>query len=117
MAEILSRPAPTAHLGACGLFCTNCRRFQRGKCRGCQIQPQFAKCPVRACCAKKGLLHCAPCADFAAPRAFRECKKLNNPIARVLALLFGSDRNGALTLLRDQGLEAYLAAKRADGKQ
>jgi hypothetical protein len=65
---------------------------------------------------ERKLATCAECPDFKAPRDFRECRKINNPISKIFALLFGSNRPAALALLRDQGREAYLTEKRRTGK-
>jgi hypothetical protein len=64
----------------------------------------------------KELETCAQCADFLAARDFRECKKIDNVIARIMALIFRSNRPAALALLRDQGIDAYLVSKRTTGK-
>jgi hypothetical protein len=116
MATVISQPPNDAHIAACGLFCSNCGKFKKGRCQGCQVQPGYAQCATRKCVIEKGIHNCAACPQFAAPRDFRECGKIHNFIARIFALLFGSDRPGALTMLRDQGEGAYLAAKRASGK-
>jgi hypothetical protein len=113
---ILSQPPANAHIAACGLFCTNCGAFKRGRCQGCQIAPGFACCPVRQCCADKQITTCAECDEFRTPRDYRECKKINSWIAKLFRLVFRSDRPGALAMLRDQGPEAYLRAKREGGK-
>jgi hypothetical protein len=116
VAQAISQPPAEAHIACCGLFCTNCGAFKKGKCQGCQIAPRFARCAVRACCAQKGIANCAACPEFAAPRHYRECPKLYNFIARAMAFVFRSDRLGALTMLRDQGEAVFLTAKRASGK-
>jgi len=113
---VLSRPEAGEHVAACGLFCSNCGKFKSGRCQGCQVEPGFRSCPVRGCCAGRGLTSCAGCSDFAAPRDFRECGKLNSWLAKVFSFIFRSDRPGALTLLRDKGQAAYLECKRATGK-
>ncbi|RJO68700.1 MAG: DUF3795 domain-containing protein [Myxococcales bacterium] len=116
MTVALSSPPKDAHVAACGLFCSNCGRFKKGKCEGCQIAPAWASCPVRACCAERRITTCAECTAFAAPGDFHDCKKLNNFIAKVFAFVFGSDRLGSLVLLRDKGMAAYLAEKHRTGK-
>jgi hypothetical protein len=103
-------------IAACGLFCTNCGAFKKGKCKGCKVAPMFKSCPIRACCGDKGIANCSACADFTSPRDYRECGKLHNWISRFFGLILRSDRIGALTLLRDEGEDAYLAAKRESGK-
>ncbi len=116
MIQPLSHPPKDAHIAACGLFCTNCGKFAKGSCAGCQEAPGFGRCAVRLCCAEKHITNCAECPDFKAPRDYRECKKVHNVISRVISLFTGSDRPSALALLRDKGQDAYLAAKRASGK-
>ena len=118
MLPVLSQPPEDAHIAPCGLFCTNCRAFQRKKCQGCQVSPTFFhSCPVRRCCADKGITVCADCDSFSSPRDFRECKKVNSFIAKLFALIFRSNRPAALVMLRDQGRNAYLREKWASGKQ
>jgi hypothetical protein len=113
--KALSHPSREEHIAACGLFCTNCRKVQSGKCAGCQEAPGFSRCATRACCAEKGIVGCFECRDFSG-RDYRECRKVHNPISRIFAFVFGSDRPAALALLRDRGREEYLKQKRAGGK-
>ena len=117
MLPILSQPPEDAHIAACGLFCTNCGAFKRKKCKGCQVSPDFFNCcPVRQCCAEKGITACSDCSSFGSPRDFRECKTVNSFVAKLFALVFRSNRPVALAMLRDQGRDAYLCEKRASGK-
>ena len=116
MAQVLSNPPADAHIAPCGLFCTSCGKFKRGKCQGCQIEAGFSRCGIRLCCIDKQIITCAECTEFAAPKDFRECKKVNNVISKVISLFTGSDRPAALALLRDRGKEAYLAEKKASKK-
>ena len=112
MPEVISNPPANESIAPCGLFCTECGSFKKGRCKGCQVEPGFKRCPVRGCCVEKKIETCAGCGEFKAPRDYRECKKVFNPIARVIGFFTGSDRCGALALLRDSGREAYLAQKR-----
>jgi hypothetical protein len=116
MIPVLSEPPRDAHIAACGLFCTNCRRFKSNKCPGCQVAPPFKSCPVRKCCNDQGITDCGQCAEFAAPRDYRECKKLNNMISKVIGFFTGSDRVAACAMLRDQGRDQYMHHKAAPGK-
>jgi hypothetical protein len=116
MAEPISTPSADAHIAPCGLFCSNCGKFRKGRCKGCQVEAGFARCSVRACCVERKIETCAECPDFKPPRDYRECPKVNHFIAKMFSLFTGSDRPAALALLRDQGREKYLAAKRASGK-
>jgi len=114
--KVLSNPPREEHIAACGLFCSQCGRFAKGKCQGCQVQPAFSSCPVRSCCESKAITTCAECTDFASPRDYHECPKVWSFIPRVIAFFTGSDRPGALAMLRDQGKEAYIAHKRNTSK-
>ena len=116
MAETISTPPAAEHIAPCGLFCSNCGKFRKGRCKGCQVQAGFARCSVRACCMGRKIETCAECADFQPPRDYRECPKVNNFISRAIGLFTGSNGPAALALLRDQGREKYLAAKRETGK-
>jgi hypothetical protein len=116
MSEAISSPPLEGHIAPCGLFCTACGKLRRGKCRGCQVEAGFSRCPVRKCCVERKISTCAECADFKTPRDYRECRKVHNPISRVIGFFTGSSRPAALALLRDQGREAYLASKRDGGK-
>jgi hypothetical protein len=115
MTQTISTPAPDAHIAPCGLFCSHCGKFKKGKCEGCQVEAGFRKCAIRSCCIEKGIVTCAECDEFLAPRDFRECKKINNILARVIGFFLRSNRAGALALLRDEGRDAYLDAKRTSG--
>ena len=65
------------------------------------------------CCAEKKIATCASCEEFAVPRDYAECTKVNSFIAKVFT---SSNRPAALAMLRDQGEAAYLAEKRQCGK-
>ena len=116
MVETICQPLRDAHVAACGLFCTNCGAFKKEKCQGCMIKPWYGSCKVRACCVTKGIQSCAACDEFKAPRDYRECPKVHNFIAKMFGLMFGSNKTAALVMLRDQGLEAFLADRRQSGK-
>ncbi len=113
---VISNPSPDAHIAPCGLFCTNCGKFKKGRCQGCQVKPGFARCAIRLCVIEKGIVTCAECAEFRAPRDFKECPRINNFLARIIALFTKSDRPGSLALLRDEGPDAYLSSKRTSGR-
>jgi len=114
--QAISNPPTDEHIAACGLFCTNCGKFKSGKCQGCQIAPGFQRCSIRRCCIEKGITTCADCDEFPAPRSYRECRKINNFIAKVFALIFQSNRPAALAILRGEGKMAYLHVKRESGR-
>jgi hypothetical protein len=111
----LSRPPVGAHVAACGLFCSNCKRFRAEKCRGCQIAPIFRSCPVRLCCESQDLTGCWECRDFK-DRDYQECNKVNNRVSRIISFFTKSDRAAALATIRDRGLKAFIESRKISGK-
>ena len=92
-------------LAHCGLVCSSCGMFVKGKCGGCHSEkPMFARCPVKACCLEREIPTCAECADF---EDLKQCRKLNNPIAKIFAFIFRSNRIGNLTRIREVGVEQF----------
>jgi len=110
---VLSNPPRDEHIAACSLLCSECGKFKADKCRGCQVQPGFAQCNVRRCCAEKKIVGCWECPDFRAPRDYRECGNVNHWIPRLISVFTKSDWPRHLTVLRDEGKGPYLAIKRA----
>lgn len=47
---------------------------------------------------------CADCAEFPNPR---DCKKFNNPIAKIFGLLFRSDRAACVAQIREIGVQGH----------
>jgi hypothetical protein len=106
----VSTPAVETIVARCGLVCSNCGAFTRGKCRGCHSdKPMFSCCPVRACAVDKGCATCADCTDFT---DLKTCRKLHSFISRIFGLIFRSDRIGGLYRIREIGLEAFKAERR-----
>lgn len=110
-----SRPAREEHIAACGLFCSNCPKFKSGKCQGCQIEPGY-KCEVRDCVFEKDITGCWDCDEFKAPASFKDCKKINTFMGKIWKLVYKSDRPAALTMIRDQGKEAFIKSKLESGR-
>lgn len=89
----------------CGLICSKCGSFIRGKCPGCFSGKQaFASCPVKKCTEDRGILNCAACKDFA---DLKECGKINSFIAKVIGFITKSDRIGKLNRIRTIGLDKF----------
>lgn len=60
----------------CGLVCSKCGAFKKGKCQGCHSEkPMFKNCPIKRCNIDNSFSTCADCSDF---QELKECKKLNN---------------------------------------
>ena len=88
----------------CGLYCGACRAYLRGRCPGCQANEQARWCQVRSCCRNQDFASCADCKEFPDPMA---CKKFNNAISKVFAVLFRSDRAACIRQIRDSGIDGH----------
>jgi hypothetical protein len=107
--EIKNDPQLIAY---CGLYCGSCRKYLSGKCPGCrQIQGKHW-CNIRTCNIGQKFSSCADC-SLETPNA---CKKFNNPISKVFALVFGSNREKCILTIRQNGAEWY-AAHMAETRQ
>ncbi len=54
----------------CGIDCSCCEYREKMNCPGCHAvggKPFWGECPVAACAAGKGHLHCGHCAEFVCP--------------------------------------------------
>lgn len=102
-------------VAACGLVCSNCGMYLRGKCQGCFGEvTAFRNCRVKACVREAGIPTCAHCTTFPDPR---RCSILNNPIAWLLGRLFGTSRLDNLDAIREMGMEAFKAERLMDGRK
>ncbi len=99
-----------ARVAVCGLFCGNCGKLQRGRCKGCTVQAGLKGCRVRACALERGFTTCAECEEM------ETCKVLNNFISKVFGFIFRSDKMGGLRMIRDEGMEAFIQYKTAEGR-
>lgn len=90
----------------CGLYCTNCPKFVKGNCPGCHQNNKATWCKVRTCCMDHNRATCADCTDFG---NLKECKKLNNFVAKMFGLVFNSDRVASLTFIKAQGTDAFIS--------
>ncbi len=89
----------------CGLYCTNCPKYQKKKCPGCQENVKATWCKVRTCCIDNNLSSCASCKEFT---DVKQCGKLNNFISKMFGLVFNSDRIGGINYIRTNGTEAFI---------
>jgi len=58
-------------LGCCGAYCQTCKVYAQNLCKGCKVGYDTgerdiarAKCAMKVCCVKRGLMSCADCADY-----------------------------------------------------
>lgn len=109
MKEII---ADTKHIAFCGLYCGSCRSFLKGTCPGCAGNEKASWCKIRLCNLEHGYSSCADCKEY--PNAM-ECKKFNNFMSKIFGIIFGSDRNACLEMIRTKGYEEF-ARYMADNK-
>jgi hypothetical protein len=89
----------------CGIVCSKCGAFTKGKCKGCHGEkPMFKNCPIKKCNLGNNLATCADCQEF---QDLKECKKLNSFISKIFGLIFRTNRIGNLVHIREIGLETY----------
>lgn len=98
----------------CGLACSNCGMYIKGKCLGCHSdRPMNRNCKMKACAISRKFTTCAECKDF---QDLRDCKKLYNFISRFFGFIFRTDRIGNLNRIREIGLSKFKSEKRIDAK-
>lgn len=98
-------------LARCGLVCSDCGAYRKGKCGGCHCdKPMNAGCKVKPCAQDRNCTTCADCTDF---ENLKDCKKLNNFISKIFGLIFRSDRIGNLSRIRESGLDEFIAEKQS----
>lgn len=88
----------------CGLYCGGCGAYLKERCNGCHKNEKASWCKIRLCCMGKGIASCATCNEYADPK---ECKKFNNIMSKVFALLFKSDRAACIAQIKEAGLEGH----------
>lgn len=96
----------------CGLYCGTCSKFKKGKCSGCNDNIKATWCKIRSCNIENGFENCSHCNMM----NISDCKKLNNPIAKVFELVFRTDRLSSLTYIKECGEEAYAEKMRGLGQ-
>ena len=97
----------------CGLVCSNCGMYQKGKCLDCHSdKPMNQNCAMKACAMGREYTTCAQCEEYA---ELKECKKLNNLISNFFGFIFRSNRLGNLNRIREIGLDSFKDEKAAEG--
>ena len=96
-------------LAYCGLVCSECGAYTKGRCKGCHSdKPMNRGCKVKPCAQERNFSSCAECKDFP---DLADCKKLNNWISKIFAFIFRSDRLGNLNQIREIGLDKFKEQK------
>jgi len=98
----------------CGLACSNCGMYLKGKCQGCHSdKPMNRNCKMKACASERQYTTCADCTEFS---NLKVCRKLNNLVANFFGFIFRTNRIGNLIRIRDVGLEEFKEEKHKEGK-
>jgi hypothetical protein len=84
----------------CGLYCGACRAYLNEKCPGCKENTKAAWCKIRFCCIDNKYATCADCRDF---KDVDDCRKFNNFLSRIFALVFRSNRKACIEQIRSGG--------------
>ena len=88
----------------CGLYCGSCQSYLKGKCKGCAKNDKASWCKIRTCCIENKYQSCAECKQYKEPM---DCSKFNNLFSKFFALVFKSDRNACINMIKQSGYEGY----------
>jgi hypothetical protein len=111
MKEIVTDEKQVAY---CGLYCAACNAYLKGKCPGCHENAKAGWCKIRTCCSDNGYLSCAECHEIADPN---DCKKFNNFISKVFAVVFRSNRAACIEQIKAEGMAGHARKMAAYGHQ
>lgn len=100
-------------IACCGLFCSNCKKYQTNKCPGCQENYKATWCKIRICCFEQNLQCCASCKKFQDPMA---CKKYNNPFARIIEFVTQTQRSECIKTIKQEGESVFTEKMNKIGK-
>ncbi len=97
----------------CGLYCGSCKKYLLEKCPGCRENESATWCKIRKCGIENKYFTCVDCGDF---KDVKECKKYNNFIAKIFAIIFRSNRPACIDAIREMGPDAYAEEMASKGK-
>jgi hypothetical protein len=98
----------------CGLYCGACKKYLAGSCPGCHENNKASWCKIRSCNIENGYSSCADCKEFTNPM---DCKKFNNFISRIFALIFKSNRAACIAKIRESGYDGFAKYMAENGLQ
>ncbi len=101
MKEII---ADTKLIAYCGLYCGSCSRYLKESCPGCAENKKATWCTVRSCNMEHGYASCADCKEYTNAM---ECKKFNNLISKLFGVVFKSDRNACIEMIKTNGYQNF----------
>jgi hypothetical protein len=88
----------------CGLYCSACGSYLKGRCSGCAENEKATWCKIRFCCIENNYKSCADCKQF---ENVNDCKKYNNFISKVVGFVFRSDRSACIGMIKEKGYEGF----------
>jgi hypothetical protein len=88
----------------CGLYCGACRQYLRKKCPGCMESIKLGWCKLRTCCKERNYRSCAECTDY---KDVNDCKRFNNILSKLFALIFRSNRKACINQIREKGVNGH----------
>ncbi len=97
----------------CGLYCSACRSYMKGKCLGCKDNVKATWCKVRDCCMENKYSSCADCQSI----EFIVCKKFNNFFSKTIGYIFNSDRTACIKRLKEIGPERFASEMALNRRQ
>ena len=93
-----------ALISYCGLYRGECPSFKKGKCPGCAKNDKATWCKVRSCNISRGINSCADCDEY---DDIMNCKKYNNFISKLFALVLNSDRHKGILYIKEFGYPLF----------
>ncbi|HLP71330.1 MAG TPA: DUF3795 domain-containing protein [Bacteroidales bacterium] len=87
----------------CGLYCSSCGSYLKGKCPGCRENMKASWCRIRECCIENNYKSCADCDKD----ELADCKKYNNFFSKVIGLILNSDRSACIRRIKEIGYDAF----------
>lgn len=88
----------------CGLYCGNCGKFQKGKCKGCAQYNEASWCKIRTCCIEHNYNTCADCSTTTP----RSCGNYNGIFSKFFEIVFKSDRKSSIEYIKEHGCDAFV---------
>jgi hypothetical protein len=84
----------------CGLYCGACSAYLKGKCPGCVKNEKASWCKIRSCTSENKFLSCADCTTYSNAN---DCRKFNNIMSKIFAVLFRSNRKACIEQIKALG--------------
>lgn len=101
MKEIVANKDLVAY---CGLYCGACNKYLKEKCPGCHKNEKASWCKVRLCAIQNNYSSCADCKMFS---DIMGCGKFNNFFSKMFKVLFKSDRNACIQMIKSKGYDEF----------